>query len=130
MKARQKLDETQLTPVKVYKLLSVIFPKANDYAPSESGYVEELSELREFSIRSIRDLRLLLKRHRREIISIDRSPINAYHQKMYREEMGDAVFLDHMKKCYWFALPAILRIALELEFGEQYTEFAHKRDNI
>jgi hypothetical protein len=31
---------------------------------------------------------------------------------------------------YWFAYPALLRIALELEFGETYQAYANARDDI
>ena len=35
-----------------------------------------------------------------------------------------------MRRNYWFAYPAILRLALELEFGEEYDKYANERDSI
>ena len=40
-----------------------------------------------FAITKIGQLQILLKKHRKTILEIDRSPIDSYHQKMYREEM-------------------------------------------
>ena len=128
--ARSEIDQKELDEALVYKNLRCLFPKVNDYAPSDSGYSEELGELRDFGINTNKQLRLLLKKHRKQIITIDRSPIDAYHQKMYAEEMGAEKFNDHMRKQYWFAYPGFLRIALELEFGEKYELYANERDSI
>ncbi len=128
--ARFEIDQKELDEALVYKNLRCLFPKVNDYAASDSGYSEELGELRYFGINTNKQLRLLLKKHRQQIITIDRSPIDAYHQKMYAEEMGAKNFNDHMRRQYWFAYPAFLRIALELEFGEKYELYANERDGI
>ncbi|MFZ6798435.1 hypothetical protein [Undibacterium sp. Di24W] len=130
LSARQKIDNQVLSEALVYKGLSKIFPQVNDYWKSEAGYTEELGELRTFGIHTVKDLRILLKRHRRKILEIDRSPIDLYHQKMYAEEMGATVFNDFMRKRYWFAYPGLLRLALELEFKDKYEEFANVRDHI
>lgn len=129
-RARQKLGDTPLNEELVYKALKGLFPRVNDYSASETNYSEELKELRDFSINTNKQLRLLLKKHRKQIIEIDRSPIDSYHQKMYREEMGCAEFNDHMRRSYWFEFPALLRLALELEFGERYEKYANERDGI
>jgi hypothetical protein len=129
-RARRKVEEQRLDEELLYKGLKKLFPKVNDYFPSETGYTEELTELNHFGIHTVKDLRLLVKKHRRRILEIDRSPIDGYHKKMYREELGAEAFNDFMKKRYWFAFPALLRLALELEFGKEYEEFASARDGI
>jgi hypothetical protein len=128
--ARKLIDERILDETSVYKLLCDLFPKVNDFYKSETGYTEELNELNVFGILTVKDLRLLLKRHRKMILEIDKSPIDSYHQEIYKEEMGAAVFNNFMRKRFWFAYPGLLRLALELEFGAKYEEFANARDGI
>ena len=129
-KAREKLDQQRLSERLIYKNLRSIFPRANDYISSESEYSDELTELFDFGIFTNKQLRLLLKKHRKAIICIDRSPIDTYHKNMYIEEMGRNQFNDHIRKNYWFAYPALLRLSLELEFGAKYEQYANKRDGI
>ena len=130
LSARRKIDGYELSKSLVYKNLCALLPKANNYVASESGYSEELIELKYFGITTNKQLRLLLKKQRKQLIAIERSPIDAYHQKMYKEEMGAKKFNDHTRKNYWFAYPGLLRIALELEFGERYKTYAGTRDGI
>lgn len=128
--ARQQIDRKKLTPQLVHKALSSAFPKKNDYFPSESGYEEELSELIHFGVLCVKDLRILLNKHRKKILEIDRSPMDKAHQKMYANEMGIEKFNDFIRRQYWFAYPGLLRLALELEFGEAYESFSNVRDGI
>ncbi len=128
--ARQRIYCQQLTPQLVHKSLRATFPKKNDYAPSETGYTEELSELVHFGILCVKDLRLLLNKHRKKVLEIDRSPMDQWHQHMYSSEMGAEKFNDFIRRQYWFAYPGLLRLALELEFGEAYEAFADARDGV
>jgi hypothetical protein len=128
--SRKTIDQKTLDEALVYKNLRSLLPKVNDYAKSESNYTEELNELFDFNIKTNKDLRLLLKKHRKQLIMIDRSPMDTYHKNMYRQEMGSEIFNDHMRRNYWFAYPALLRIAMELEFGKTYEDYANKRDHI
>lgn len=125
--ARQRIDRQELTPALVHKALSAAFPKKNDYFPSQTHYEEELSELRHFGVLCVKDLRGLLNKHRKQILVIDGSPMDQVHQKMYAEEMGAAQFNDFLRRQYWFAYPGLLRLALELEFGDAYKAFSHAR---
>ena len=128
--ARQQIDRKKLTPQLVHKALSAAFPKKNDYSPSETGYEEELSELIHFGVLHVKDLRILLNKHRKKILEIDRSPMDKAHQRMYAKEMGIEKFNDFIRRQYWFAYPGLLRLALELEFGEAYESFSNVRDGI
>jgi hypothetical protein len=128
--ARQRIDNQRLNQALLYKVLRNAFPKKNDFYHSDAGYTEELDELNHFGISTVKELKLLLKKHRRKILEIDRSPMDKYYQKMYREEIGAIVFKDFIRRQYWFAYPALLRLALELEFGEKYETYADARDGI
>ncbi|WP_339409624.1 hypothetical protein [Pseudomonas sp. EA_35y_Pfl2_R5] len=128
--ARQRIDRKELTPELVHKALRAAFPKKNDFSPSETRYEEELSELIHFGVLCVRDLRGLLNKHRKRILEIDRSPMDQVHQRMYAKEMGIEKFNDFLRRQYWFAYPGLLRLALELEFGDAYEAFANARDGI
>ncbi|NHZ62895.1 hypothetical protein [Massilia genomosp. 1] len=130
MSARQRVAAQALTPVLLRKALRTHFPAKNDYFEPEAGYAEEIGELRHFRVNNVGGLGKLLRRHRKRILAIDRSPMDQWHQKMYREEMGAAVFEDFQRRQFWFAYPGLLRLALELEFGERYEVFANRRDGI
>jgi hypothetical protein len=50
--------------------------------------------------------------------------------RMHTEESGEEFVARRMREGFWFSYPALLRIALELEFGKAYEEHAEKRDRI
>jgi len=127
-KARSKLDERDLDEKLVYRNLRSIFPKVNDYGNPD--YKEELIELRLFGIKTNKQLRLLLKKHRKQILAIDKSPMDSKLAAFYEQELGKEEFREHIRKNYWFAYPGLLRLALELEFGDEYEKFANERDGI
>lgn len=127
--ARRKIDDNKLDEFLVYKNLRNCLPRLNDYAVSETNYREELKELNDFGIFTNKQLRLLLKKHRKMLVEIDQSPMDGYHKAMYKAELGED-FNQMMKWNVWFAFPGLLRIALELEFGIRYEEYANKRDGI
>lgn len=89
-----------------------------------------MQELLIFGIRSERDLHSLLERHFDKILQIDASPMDEWHQKYYSCELGEEVVDERSSKGFWFAFPALLRLALELEFGGKYEEFVKKRDGV
>nr|WP_298118390.1 hypothetical protein [uncultured Pseudomonas sp.] len=72
----------------------------------------------------------MLNKHRKKVLEIDRSPMDQWHQRMYSSEMGAEKFNDFIRRQYWFAYPGLLRLALELEFGEAYEAFADARDGV
>lgn len=128
--ARQRVVAQPLTRALLHKALRAHFPAKNDYFEPEAGYAEEIDELQHFGVNSVGGLGKLLRRHRKRILAIDRSALDPWHQKMYREEMGVAVFRNFQRRQFWFAYPGLLRLALELEFGERYGVFANRRDAI
>jgi bifunctional DNA-binding transcriptional regulator/antitoxin component of YhaV-PrlF toxin-antitoxin module len=119
---------TRLTPEAVHKALSRYFPAKNDDFPSD--YLEELSELREFGIGTEEQLDELLRRRAEEIMEIDRSPMSESDMRMHSEDSGEEFVANRLREGFWFSYPALLRIALELEFGKAYEEYADKRDRV
>ncbi len=52
------------------------------------------------------------------------------HQRIFREELGNEEYLDAIRRQYWYCYPALIRNALEVEFGEKYEAFSNERDAI
>ncbi|WP_456461681.1 hypothetical protein [Reichenbachiella sp.] len=120
--------QEKLTPNSVYQELSKTFPKQNDFG--ESDYIEELKELLFFGIETKEELEKLLLKHKNNILTIDREPLDEQHVKWYNQDPSIDNLENKVENNYWFALPALLRISLELEFGDEYEKFANERDQI
>ena len=129
MNRRKLIDGEKLDLAYLEKMLRTLYPKNNP--PGTKNEMEEvLGELTQFSIFTKLELRQLMKKHRRRIVQIDRDPIGKSHEPFLRETLGETRFRDMIRRQYWFGKPAIVRLALEIEFGEQYEKFANERDGI
>jgi hypothetical protein len=117
-----------LTPEAVHEALKEFFPAKND--DFATGYVEELAELRAFGIATQEQLRELLHRRADEVMEIDRSPMSESDIQMHRQASGEEFLANRLRDGFWFSYPALLRIAMELEFGKSYEEYAERRDGI
>ncbi len=117
-----------LTTDEIYEALKSCFPEKNDYF--ESTYDEEKSELEHFGIDSTAKLIVLLERRKVQVLEIDRSPLDEFHEKWYSEEFGKQFVEERVKGEFWFSYSGLLRIAMELEFGEEYERFAAIRDGV
>ena len=126
---RLKIDNEEFDLVYLQKIMRSLFPKKHDCA-SNSDLAEVLQELKLFGIKNKMQVRLFLKKYRRWLIAIDKEPLDIMHQRLYREDLGEEEFNDCMRRQYWFCYPALIRNAMEVEFGEKYEEFANERDNI
>ena len=117
-----------LTPEAIHKALSRFFPEKNDDFPSD--YIEELGEPRAFGITTEEQLCEMLHRMAEQVMEIDRSPMSESDIRLHSEDSGEAFVAKRLREGFWFSYPALLRIALELEFGKSYEEFAERRDGI
>lgn len=108
--------------------LKRFFPAKNDDFASD--YAEELAELRDFGIATEEQLANLLHRRADEVMEIDRSPMEDEHVRLYAADFGRAFVTHRLQEDYCFSYPALLRIALELEFGTSYEVYASRRDRI
>jgi hypothetical protein len=113
---REKLSQV-LTEATLRKTMRSLFSRRNDYGDLSFG---ELSiELQRFGINTHGKFSMLMKRHRRKLIEIDRRSLSAQEVKLYSAEFGEKFVKDAVRRQYWFAFPALVRSALELEFGEE-----------
>jgi hypothetical protein len=126
---RKIIDQEEFDLSYLQKMMRNLFPKRNDCASSED-LGEVVAELKQFSVATKLQVRLLLKRHRQQLLDIDKCPLDTYHKKLYREELGEEKYLDEIRRQYWFCYPALVRTAMEIEFGEDYKKFSNKRDGI
>jgi hypothetical protein len=117
-----------LTPKLVHEVLKRFFPAKNDN--SQCAYVEELQELIDFGIETEDQLVGLLQKRTDEVMEIDRSPMTELDIRMYPECEGAESVAKRLREGFWFAYPGLLRIALELEYGKAYEEYADRRDGI
>lgn len=119
---------SKLNPQDIYDILSQTLPEQNDF--HKTDYSEELKELLDFGIDTKVSLLDLIVKHRETLISIDAEELDDMHVKYYIDEHGTDYVNERIKNKFWFSYTALLRIALELEFGEVYTKYANKRDGI
>lgn len=125
--ARQQVLRRALNEVTLAKSLRGLLPRRNGHFPV--NYPELLDELRFFGILSAHQLRQLILRHRREAINIDSEPLDALNAKIYRKEFGEEKFIFLERRRMFFGLEGLVRVILELEFGDRYRAFAEKRDH-
>jgi hypothetical protein len=119
---------TLLTPEAVHRILKQFFPAKNDDFVCD--YVDELAELRQFGIATEEQLDALLDERADAVTEIDRSPMSESDIQMHSEASGEEFVAKRLREGFWFSYPALLRIALELEFGKSYEEYSERRDRI
>ena len=113
--ARERNDALPLTAAVVHRTMRGIFPARNDYGEGRFG--ELLPELARFGIVTVGSFRRLMTRHRRALLGMDRQRIAAWEQRHLGRVYGATFVADAIRRRYWFAFPALIRIAAELEFG-------------
>lgn len=106
----------------------MLFPSQNDFLKSD--YEAELKELLDFGVDNVEKFKKLMTRHRTKLLEIDSEPLDEQHLKWYREENIIENLELKIEKGFWFAFPGLIRIGLELEFGEKYKLYADKRDGL
>ncbi len=105
-----------------------LFPSQNDF--SQSNYEEELKELLNFGVDSVEKFEILMKGHCRKLLEIDSEPLDEQLLKWYEADNSIDNLALKIANGFWFAFPALIRIGLELEFGEKYKQYSDKRDGL
>ena len=118
----------EITTDEVYQVLKEYFPQKNDF--NKTGYDEELEELLHFGINTKDKLQQLIIKHKSKVLEIDSEDLDEFHIKSYSAELGEDYVNDRIENKYWFAYQGLLRIVLELEFGDVYRQYSEKRDNL
>ncbi len=113
--SRQRKNISPLTGCIIQFEMSKLFPKKNDYGTA--SFDELVPELAALGIRTLGEFKGLMKKHRRQLIAIDRDRLCSHEQSFYAESFGKEFVKDALRRQYWFAYPALVRIAAEIEFG-------------
>ena len=85
---------------------------------------------RHFGINTKVQLLDLVVKHREFVLEQDEEELSEIDIRLSKEEYGEEFVNQRLENKFWFAYPALLRNVLELEFGEEYIEYADKRDNL
>ena len=115
--ARAERGRQPLTGEAIHVAMRRIFPKRNDYGTA--SFDELVTELARFGITTVGAFRRLMTRHRRELLRIDRDRLLPWEEKHFAKLFGAEFLKDAVRRQYWFAYPALVRTAAELEFGEE-----------
>lgn len=116
--ARQRIAATPLDGALIHRIARRILPRRNDYMADPALFDALLPELQQLGITTRGRLERLLTRHRRALLTDDRSRLAPHEIRIYIEMYGDLDVRDALRRQYWFAYPALIRNALEREFGE------------
>ena len=76
----------------LYEQMKLIFPEKNDCA-SLDDLKETIEELNLFGIKTKKSLLEFLQKHKDWLIEVDQEPMDEYHHKLYKEELGDELIL-------------------------------------
>lgn len=116
-----------MTSEQVQQISSHFFPAINNFG--EPDFEGILRELNDFGIASTEQLNDLLQKHTAEVMQIDAESLDEEHIKWFRDE-NIPDLEDKIANNYWFNWTGLLRVALELEFGEAYRNYCFKRDGL
>ena len=120
-KARQRAESALLDVNSIRKIVRSIFRRRNDYSLAS---IEELpAELRKFGITTNKDLRLLMKKHRRSLLIDENIQMSRAETLWLCHEEGFGG-IDTLAGISWYAIPGLVRQAMELEFGEEAVVYA------
>ena len=114
-RARERASSAPLDPESIRKIVRSLFRRRNDY--SSETFEELPDELRKFGVVTAKDLRLLMKRHRRALLREENIRMSRAETLWVSREWGFRGVDTHSGKS-WYAIPGLVRTAMELEFGE------------
>lgn len=117
---------SQLNETDLYAILCATLPKQNDYA--ECDYKEELQELFDFGIETKEQLLELILKHKDELLAIDSAEMDENEIKFFNDLFGEEYVKTRVENKFWYAYPGLLRLILEMEFEDDYRDYAHERD--
>lgn len=117
LSARVRVAKRPLSGAAIHSTMAGIFPRKNDYG--NASFEELVPELARFGIDTIGKFRRLMTKHRKALLRMDRDRLAPWEERHFSENFGEAFVKDAVRRQYWFAYPALVRTAAELEFGEE-----------
>lgn len=119
LRARATKDMGEITPDAIRKVVLSLFRRRHDYGDFDLSSV--VAELGQLGISTVKQLRLLLKKHRRAILNDERSRMTGA-ETVHLLSWFDPRGIDSHTNTAWFAIPGLVREALEKEFGWEVVE--------
>lgn len=123
--ARQRVALQPLTGELIHRLMSRLFARRNDYGTA--SFEELVPELARFGITTRGQFRRLMTRHRRALLRMDRRRLGPDEICIYIDECGEDFLRDATRRQFFFAYPALVRNAAEMEFGEAAAVYEESR---
>lgn len=113
--ARARADLAPLTVATIRKVVLSMYHRRHDYG-TDADIAELLPELTAFNITTVKQLRLLMKRHRRALLREERQKMPRAQTLDMRAE-GGWRGLDVHANTSWYAIGGLVRISMEHAFG-------------
>jgi len=113
--ARERMNSVPLDHKSIRRIVRPLFRRRNDYSLRTMERLPD--ELRRFGIMTAKDLRLLMKRHRRSLL-LDENRRMSRAETLYLSREAGFGGVDTFAGKSWYAIPGLVRSAMELEFGE------------
>ncbi|QGL89035.1 hypothetical protein K7565_11150 [Stenotrophomonas maltophilia] len=121
--ARAVKEMEVVTPAGVRKMVLGLFHRRHDYG--DFDLLEVVAELHQLGISTLKQLRLLLKRHRRSILRDEKRKMSRA-ETVHLLSQFDSRGIDSHTNTAWFAVPGVVREALEKEFGWEVVKQFHE----
>lgn len=115
--ARQRRQKAPLSGPAIHRIMASIYPSRNDYA--SEGFDDLVSELARVGIRTRGEFRAMMTSVRRQLLKIDRDRLAPWEVRHMSESFGESFVKDAVRRQYWFAFPGLVRVAIDVRFGEQ-----------
>lgn len=126
--ARKRVDQTPLTAALIHKQMTSLFPKKNDFG--DASFEELVPELARFEINTVARFRAMMKKHRRQLLIDDcTTDLSGSEIRFFSGWIGKQEVKDKLRRQLWFAYPALVRGAADLEFGEAAAIYDHDNDD-
>lgn len=123
-RARAKADLAPLDARTIGMVVRPLFRRRNDY--SQATLDELPSELSRFGVLTVKDLRLLMKKHRRTLLENEKTRMR-HAEVSWLGQQADSAYFDAFAGRSWYALPGLVRQAMELEFGKEAAVYVLER---
>ncbi|HDS1037499.1 TPA: hypothetical protein QDZ42_000570 [Stenotrophomonas maltophilia] len=115
LNARARADLAPLTVASIRKVVLSMYHRRHDYW-TDADIAELPPELAAFNITTVKQLRLLMKRHRRALLQEERARMPRALTLGLLAEWNPRSIDVHANTCI-FAIGALVRVSMEHEFG-------------
>lgn len=125
--ARARLDAQALTSGIIRTTVLSLFRRRHAYG--DSDIAELIPEMARFGITTRKPFLRLMKKHRRALIDDARRKMRRAETCWLLIEFGPAG-LDTHSNTSWYAIPGLVRVAMEMEFGEDACIYEPRPDSV